>query len=121
MLERYMTGIFSRPAARGLLGLLLLLVVGAVFAPRTISVSAWRAMMRFIALLGFAAIGQHLVIQQKGFNLSVAGVMSVAFVIVTALPGAPVSILVALAILAGTAAGVVAGLAVTALRTSPIV
>src|SRR5580704_11891011 len=118
MLERAMTGIFSRPAARGLLGLLLLLTVGAVFAPRTISVSAWIAMMRFIAILGFAAIGQHLVIQQKGFNLSVAGVMSVAFVVVTGLPRGsegvlPVFVSVALAILAGIAAGTMAGLAVT--------
>jgi ribose transport system permease protein len=119
--ERPLFSVFGHPVARGLLGLCLLLVVGEVFAPRTISVSAWVAMMRFIAILGFAAIGQHLVIQQKGFNLSVAGVMSVAFVIVTALPGPPVSILVALAILAGTVAGAMAGLAVTALRTSPIV
>lgn len=116
-----MERVFGHPVARGLLGLGLLLVVGAIFAPRTISASALVAMMRFIAILGFAAIGQHLVIQQRGFNLSVAGVMSVAFVIVTALPGPPVSILVALAVLAGAGAGVVAGLAVTVLRTSPIV
>src|SRR5271170_1142276 len=119
--ERPISDILGQPAARGLLGLLLLLCIGAVFAPRTISLSAWVPMLRFIAILGFAAIGQHLVIQQKGFNLSVAGVMSLAFVIVTALPGPPVFALVALAIIAGIFAGMVAGLAITVLRTSPIV
>jgi ribose transport system permease protein len=121
-----LTGVFSQAVARGLLGLLLLLAIGAVFAPRTISLSAWVAMMRFIAILGFAAIGQHLVIQQRGFNLSVAGAMSVAFVLVTALPsrsqgGLPVFASVALAILAGIISGALAGLAVTLLRIAPIV
>jgi ribose transport system permease protein len=122
---RRITSILAQPTARGLLGLLLLLAVGATFAPGTISLSAWVAMMRFIAILGFAAIGQHLVIQQKGFNLSVAGVMSVAFVIVTALPRGSgdlsVVLWVAVALLAGIVAGTMAGLAVTVLHTSPIV
>ena len=121
-----MTGLLTRPDVRGSLGLLLLLAVGAVFTPRTMSLVVWMGMMPFVAVLGFAAIGQHLVIQQKGFDLSVAGSMSVGGVIVTALPrvsegGPTVLQCIALAILAGIAAGTLIGLAVTALRASPIV
>ena len=43
-------------------------------------------MLPFFAILAVASIGQHLVIQQRGLDLSVAGIMSFAAVIVSALP-----------------------------------
>jgi ribose/xylose/arabinose/galactoside ABC-type transport system permease subunit len=88
------------------------------------SVSVWVAMMPFVAVLGFVALGQHLVIQQKGFDLSVAGSVSVAGVIVTALPGEgglTTAQCILLAVAVGTAAGGLGGLAITGLRASPIV
>jgi ribose/xylose/arabinose/galactoside ABC-type transport system permease subunit len=119
-----MTDLFARPEIRGLVALLVLLLVGAELAPRTMSVSVWVAMMPFVAVLGFVALGQHLVIQQKGFDLSVAGSVSVAGVIVTALPGEgglTTAQCILLALVVGTAAGGLGGLAITGLRASPIV
>jgi ribose/xylose/arabinose/galactoside ABC-type transport system permease subunit len=63
-----------------------LLAGGGIAAPSTVSVSAMQSMLPFFAILAVAAIGQHLVIQQRGLDLSVAGIMSFAAVIVSALP-----------------------------------
>src|SRR6476659_4448667 len=117
-----MTSLLARPEIRGLVALLVLLLVGAAFAPRTTSLSVWVAMMPFLAVLGFVALGQHMVIQQKGFDLSVAGSVSVAGVLVTALPGADggptTAQCIVIAIAVGAGAGCLAGLAITILRAS---
>jgi ribose transport system permease protein len=63
-----------------------LLVGGGIVAPSTVSVSALQLMLPFFAVLAVASIGQHLVIQQRGLDLSVAGIMSFSAVIVSALP-----------------------------------
>ena len=79
-----------------------LIVIGGLFAPSTVAVSAMQLMLPFFAILAVASIGQHLVIQQRGLDLSVAGIMSFSAVIVSALPsteagvGAANGILVAL-------------------------
>src|SRR6185295_15208177 len=65
---------------------ILLLVGGGIAAPSTVSVSALQLMLPFFAVLAVASIGQHLVIQQRGLDPSVAGIMSFAAVIVSALP-----------------------------------
>src|SRR5262249_8920473 len=64
-----------------------LLAGGGIAAPSTVSVSALQLMLPFFAILAVASIGQHLVIQQRGLDLSVAGIMSFAAVIVSAYPG----------------------------------
>ena len=63
-----------------------LLVFGGLLAPSTVSAGAILTMLPFVAILAVASIGQHLVIQLRGFDLSVVGIMSFAAVIVTALP-----------------------------------
>src|SRR5271154_2732753 len=63
-----------------------LLAGGGIAAPSTVSVSALQLMLPFFAILAVASIGQHLVIQQRGLDLSVAGIMSFAAVVVTKLP-----------------------------------
>ena len=50
--------------------------------PGAVSAAVWCV----VAILGIASIGQHLVIQQRGLDLSVAGIMSFSAVIVSALP-----------------------------------
>jgi ribose transport system permease protein len=103
-----------------------LLVGGGIVAPSTVSVSALQLMLPFFAVLAVASIGQHLVIQQRGLDLSVAGIMSFAAVIVSALPssgaGVPETMaFVALALGMGLGVGTANGALVALLRVNSLV
>ncbi len=103
-----------------------LLVLGGLIAPSTVSSGAIMTMLPFVAILAVASIGQHVVIQQRGLDLSVAGVMSLAGVFVTAFPGleaGPWETLkyILLTLLMGAGVGVVNGLVVTLLRVPALV
>ncbi|MGH6925065.1 MAG: ABC transporter permease, partial [Propylenella sp.] len=103
-----------------------LIVGGGIIAPSTVSVSALQLMLPFFAVLAVASIGQHLVIQQRGLDLSVAGIMSFAAVIVSALPSSAAGIpetlaFVALALVMGLGVGAVNGALVALLRVNSLV
>lgn len=104
----------------------LLFVGGGIAAPSTVSVSALQLMLPFFAVLAVAAIGQHLVIQQRGLDLSVAGIMSFSAVIVSALPNSEAGVaetlaFVALALAMGVGVGAVNGVLVALLRVNSLV
>ena len=70
------------------LATVVLLVVGGIDrAQHRLGQRAAMSMLPFFAVLAVASIGQHLVIQQRGLDLSVAGIMSFAAVIGRAYPG----------------------------------
>jgi len=103
-----------------------LIVGGGAIAPSTVSISALQLMLPFFAVLAVASIGQHLVIQQRGLDLSVAGIMSFSAVIVSALPsseaGMPETLaFVALALTMGLGVGAVNGVLVALLRVNSLV
>lgn len=103
-----------------------LFVAGGLEAPSTVSVGALKSMLPFFAVLGIASIGQHLVIQQRGLDLSVAGIMSFSAVIVSALPSAEAGVAatlayVALALAMGLGVGAVNGVLVAKLRVNSLV
>ncbi len=103
-----------------------LIVGGGAVAPSTVSISALQLMLPFFAVLAVASIGQHLVIQQRGLDLSVAGIMSFSAVIVSALPsseaGMPETLaFVALALTMGLGVGAVNGVLVALLRVNSLV
>ena len=103
-----------------------LIVVGGIAAPSTVSVSALQLMVPFFAVLAVASIGQHLVIQQRGLDLSVAGIMSFSAVIVSALPAREAGVaetlgFVALALAMGLGVGAINGLLVALLRVNSLV
>lgn len=103
-----------------------LIVGGGIAAPSTVSVSAFQLMVPFFAVLAVASVGQHLVIQQRGLDLSVAGIMSFSAVIVSALPssvaGVPETLaFVALALAMGLGVGAVNGALVALLRVNSLV
>ncbi|MGH6989143.1 MAG: ABC transporter permease, partial [Stellaceae bacterium] len=80
----------------------------------------------YFAMLAVPSIGQHLVIQQRGFDLSVAGIMSFCAVIVTKLPNGSTDLGVVLfyvvaALVIGAAAGAFSGAVVTYLDVPPLV
>jgi ribose transport system permease protein len=122
--------IFVREIVRGLelpvLGVALLFLVSLVCAPSSVSWAAMLSMLPFASILGVASIGQQLVIQQRGLDLSVAGSMSLVCVLAThgLFSSAPVvnvvvSVLLGLAVAA--AAGLVSGLLIVGLRIPALV
>lgn len=105
---------------------LLLVAIGGWFAPQSVSASALLTLLPFMSILGVAAIGQHLVVQQRGFDISVAGIISLSAVIVTNYAdrdagAGPIAIAVLLALGAGAATGAINGFFVTLLRVPPLV
>ena len=113
---RQFTGVWVALAA--------LVVLSAVLAPGTLRGASVSSMLPFAAVLALASIGQTLVIQQAGIDLSVPGTMSMTAVIVTRYPHGDDGRLVtgvAIALVAAAAAGAVNGITVSRLGLTPIV
>lgn len=64
----------------------LLFVVSPVIAPGSLGVAPLLSMLPFAAVLAIAAVGQTLVVQQRGLDLSVPGMIALGAVLVTKLP-----------------------------------
>ncbi len=102
----------------------LMFAVSPLFASNSLSGSALLSMLPFASMLAIASIGQTLVIQQRGLDLTVPGMILLTTVIVTQHAGGsdarlPVAIL--LAVLACVASGVLSGLAITQFGITPLV
>jgi ribose transport system permease protein len=102
----------------------LLFALSPLIASGSLSQSSLNAMLPFAGVLAIAAIGQTLVIQQGGLDLSVPGTFSLGVVLVVIVPGGDASQLwlgLVVVVAAGLAAGLVNGLAVTRLGITPLV
>src|SRR3954468_1767167 len=64
----------------------LLFAVSALAAPSSVSPTSLRSMLQIASVLAVAGLGQMLVIQQGGIDLSVAGGISMTVVVVTHIP-----------------------------------
>jgi len=103
---------------------ILLFVVSAVLDPASVSLTSLSGMVPVAAVLAIAGLGQMLVVQQRGIDLSVAGGMSLAIVVVTHLPDGDNARLlpaVALAIGFAVAAGLLNGVLIGGLGLNPII
>lgn len=114
--------------ARGFMTVLVstiaLLALCLVFAPSSVAQGALAGSLPFAAVLAIVGLGQMLVVQQGGFDLSVAGGVSLSVVIATHYPAGDSSLLlpaVAIAYACAVAAGVVNGLLVGFARLNAIV
>lgn len=121
-----MTRLLGNALGRSSLGLIALLCVGFVIAPLTFSGGVWLGMMPFIGILGVAAIGQHIVIQQRGFDLSVGGIMSVSAVLISSqldTDAAPGFVILAMlgVLLFGAFIGTLNGIIVSYVNVPPLV
>jgi ribose transport system permease protein len=104
--------------------LVLLALAGLLFASTSMSKGAIQGMLPFASVLAIVALGQTLVIQQGGFDLSVPGSVSIVVVISTHYPeGNNGKLLPAVVMALGVAlaAGLVNGLLIRRLRLNPIV
>src|SRR3989454_4584484 len=102
----------------------LLFAVSPLLASGSVSQSALLSVLPFAAILAIAAIGQTLVVQQRGFDLSVAGMITLTTIIVTRFAqGSDARLWGALALVAVAcvASGLVSGLAITWLGVTPLV
>lgn len=98
--------------------------LGAIVAPSSVSHSALIGMVPFAAVLAIAGLGQLLVVQQGGIDLSVAGGISLAVVVVTHEPDGDSSRLGAAVVMAtgfAIGAGLTNGLLVSRLRLNAII
>ena len=121
-------GLGGLPVSRGLvtvtLALVLLVVAGFLLAPTSVSKGALLGMLPFAAVLAIAALGQTLVVQQGGIDLSVPGAISLVVVITTHQPKGDDSRLLAAvvtALVVAVAAGLGNGFLIGRLGLNPIV
>jgi ribose transport system permease protein len=102
----------------------LLFAASPLLAPGSDNRSALLSTLPFAAILAIAATGQTLVIQQRGLDLSVPGMITLATIIVTKYPsGSEAKLPAALGLVAVACivSGLVSGLAITQLGITPLV
>lgn len=102
----------------------ILYVVSFVVAPGSVSGGAMLTVLCFGSILATAAIGQTLVVQQGGLDLSVPGVISLAAVLVTKFPAgdnAALALWIAAALASGIVSGLICGTAITRFFVTPLV
>lgn len=103
----------------------LLFLVSPLIADGSLSSTAIQnTLLPFAGILAIAAIGQTLVIQQGGLDLSVPGTFSLGVVLVVTIPGGnggELAFALLVVLLVGVAAGLINGLFVTRLGVTPLV
>jgi ribose transport system permease protein len=102
----------------------ILFAASPLIAPDSLSQAAIFSMLPFAAISALVAVGQTLVVQQRGLDLSVPGAISLAALLVTKFPNqadalVPVAILLTLAV--GALVGLVNGLTVALFGVAPFV
>lgn len=103
---------------------IVLFAISPLIAGGSLGISALQSTLPFAGVLAIVAVGQTLVIQQRGLDLAVPGMVSLAAILVTKLPdGQPGHLLPALLASVGAclAAGLVTGAAVVLLGVTPLV
>jgi ribose transport system permease protein len=102
----------------------LLFAVSPLLASGSVSRSALLSAAPFAAILAIAAIGQTLIVQQRGLDLSVPGVITLTTILVTKVcDGHDGRLFGALGLvaLAAVAAGLISGIAITVFGITPLV
>jgi ribose transport system permease protein len=105
------------------LGAVALFVLSGVLAPGTLAYSALITMLPFAGVLILVGVGQTIVIQQRGLDLSVPGLVSTGGLVVTylAMHGTPILVAVLLGLALGVLAGAVNGFLVAKVNITPLV
>ncbi|MDX6536244.1 MAG: ribose transport system permease protein [Gaiellales bacterium] len=101
-----------------------LFALSPLLASGSVSQTALLSMLPFAAILAIAAIGQTLVIQQRGLDLSVPGMITLTTILITRIPDGHDDRLpeaVGVVLLACIASGLISGIAVTWLKITPLV
>jgi ribose transport system permease protein len=89
-----------------------------------LTVASLLSLLPFASILAVAAVGQTLVVQQRGLDFSVAGVFSLSTIVVTVMPARPgVGVVgsIVLALLVAAFIGWATGIAVTRFGITPLI
>jgi ribose transport system permease protein len=103
---------------------ILLFIVTLVIAPRSLGQASLLAMIVPAAVLAVAAIGQTLVVQQKGIDLAAPGYITLAGTMVAVFPdrfGTPIWLAVLLSLCVVGLGGWLNGIIITRLNVTPII
>lgn len=114
----------NKQATPVLVATALVFVLSAIIAPRSLLQASLLAMIVPAAVLAVAAIGQTLVIQQKGIDLAAPGYITLSATVVVFAPeklGVPAGVAVILALLVSMIAGLLNGFFITKLNVTPII
>ncbi|TAJ48129.1 MAG: ABC transporter permease [Herbiconiux sp.] len=114
----------SWPAARALLAVLVLFAISPLIAPGSVSATAMSSMLPFAALTAVVAVGQTLVIQQGGLDLSVPGAITLGALIVAKFGGPDqlgLGLAIVLALVVPALFGLVSGLVIAFFGLPPLV
>lgn len=122
-------GLFQQmPLARSFVTVLsstvVLLIICFIFAPSSVSFGALSGSLPFAAIIAIVGLGQLLVVQQGGFDLSLPGAVSLAVVQSTHYPQQDNALLltaVLIAICFALAAGILNGILVSIFRLNAII
>ncbi|MCB1334029.1 MAG: ABC transporter permease [Roseivivax sp.] len=121
-------GLMAVPLAKGfatiVVSTVVLIVLCAIFAPSAVTAGSLMGSLPFASVLAIVGLGQMLVVQQGGFDLSVPGSVSLAVVIATHMPnGNDAALMQAVLVAFGfaLAAGVLNGVMVAYFRLNAIV
>lgn len=100
-----------------------LFAVSAWLAPGTVRLSSISAMLPFAAILAITAVGQTVVIQQRGLDMSLPGIMSMGGLVFSILGFVTGSLVLATILTLGIAVlvGILNGLLVSKVNITPIV
>lgn len=104
-------------------GTILLFIVCAIVAPGVVQAAAISSMLPFAAILAITAVGMTIVIQQRGLDMSLPGIMTISgllfakigFMTGSTLAAVPLTLAIAVGI------GIVNGLLVAKVNITPIV
>lgn len=101
----------------------ILFAASAVLAPGTVRVGALLSMLPFAAILSIVAMGQTVVIQQRGLDMSVAALVALGGVMAAKIGTATDSVFLAVVVtlLAALVLGTINGILVARLNIMPIV
>lgn len=120
--------LLSLPLARSfltvLLSTVLLLLICVLFAPSSLSSGALSGSLPFAAIIAIVGLGQLLVVQQGGFDLSLPGAVSLAVVMATHYPQQDDTLLyqaVLISLVIAVAAGLLNGILVSFFRLNAII
>lgn len=102
----------------------ILLIASLLIAPSSLQIGAFSGMLQFAAILAIVGLGQMLVVQQGGIDLSIPGAMSLAIVIVSHQPAGDNSKLLPAVVMAfsfALAAGALNGFMIGFLKLNAII
>jgi ribose transport system permease protein len=102
----------------------LLFALSPLLAHGSVNRSALLSTLPFAAILAIASIGQTLVVQQRGLDLSVPGMITLSTIIVTKYPNghdARLPAAIALIAIACIGSGLLSGVAITRFSVTPLV